>query len=228
MRLKRRHLNGNVSFLKSKADFDMKFESFIEIYVSDLKQRLRENTFITKENIIYKKILPFFKEKKMNTITPKDVIKWQNEIMAYCDKNGKGYSPTYLKTIHNQLSAIFNHAVRNYDLKSNPAAKAGNMGEKDGARIWSESVSKPMYNQEVFASNTNGSVNFRKPHKTLIRKFQFSDGMDISNPIFRDIHITICSMPIFKILALKSVVFMRFPKFYLSLKCGRIILLKCR
>lgn len=121
--------------MKSKADLDMKFESFVEIYVSDLKQRLKLSTFITKENIIYKKILPYFKDKKMNAITAKDVIKWQNEMMGYRDKNGKGYSQTYLKTIHNQLSAIFNHAVRFYDLTSNPAAKAGNMGDKDGAEI---------------------------------------------------------------------------------------------
>ena len=40
-----------------------------------------------------------------------------------------GYSPTYLKTINNQLSAIFNYAVRCYDLKSNPCAKAGSMGK---------------------------------------------------------------------------------------------------
>lgn len=45
--------------------------------------------------------------------------------------NGKPYSQTYLKSIHNQLSAIFNHAVRYYDLKSNPARKAGNMGKKE-------------------------------------------------------------------------------------------------
>ncbi len=120
---------------QAKADFDMKFETFVEIYVDDLKQRLRENTFITKENIIYKKILPFFKDKKMNAITAKDVIKWQNEIMAYRNEKGKPYSPTYLKTIHNQLSAIFNHAIKYYDLKSNPAAKAGNMGDKDGAEV---------------------------------------------------------------------------------------------
>jgi len=39
------------------------------------------------------------------------------------------YSPVYLKTIHNQLSAMFNHAVRFYGLAENPAAKAGNMGK---------------------------------------------------------------------------------------------------
>ena len=46
------------------------------------------------------------------------------------DKTGKPYSECYLKTIHNQLSAIFNHAVRFYALRTNPAAKAGNMGNE--------------------------------------------------------------------------------------------------
>lgn len=129
---KKEALEWEREFLRqSKADLDMRFESFVEIYVSDLKQRIRENTFLTKESIIEKKILPFFKDRKMSDITAKDVIKWQNQMMAYRDENDKPYSQTYLKTIHNQLSAIFNHAVRYYDLKSNPAAKAGHMGEKE-------------------------------------------------------------------------------------------------
>ena len=41
------------------------------------------------------------------------------------------YSPTYLKTIHAQLSAIFNHAIRYYHLPSNPAQKAGSMGSEE-------------------------------------------------------------------------------------------------
>jgi len=30
----------------------------------------------------------------------------------YKDKNGKGYSQTYLKTINCQLTAIFNYAIQ--------------------------------------------------------------------------------------------------------------------
>jgi integrase len=67
----------------------------------------------------------------MSEIKPTDVRAWQNAMMAYRDKDGEGYSQTYLKSLHNQLSAIFNHAVRYYDLQSNPAAKAGNMGKKE-------------------------------------------------------------------------------------------------
>ena len=50
--------------------------------------------------------------------------------MNYRNKQGEGYSQVYLKTIHNQLSAILNHAVNFYDLKSNAARKAGSMGKE--------------------------------------------------------------------------------------------------
>ena len=41
----------------------------------------------------------------------------------------KGFKPTYLKTINNQLSSILNYAVRFYELRSNPCHKAGSMGK---------------------------------------------------------------------------------------------------
>lgn len=40
--------------------------------------------------------------------------------------NASGHNP-----LHNQLSAIFNHAVRYYELRSNPAAKVRNMGSEE-------------------------------------------------------------------------------------------------
>ena len=116
---------------QNNADMNMTFAAFVEIYTADLKPRLKENTWLTKENIIKKKILPYFGQRKINEITTKDVIAWQNELLAYRDKKHKPYSQSYLKTLHNQLSAIFNHAVRFYDLRSNPAAKAGNMGTEE-------------------------------------------------------------------------------------------------
>lgn len=116
--------------LQQAADLTMTFEAFVEIYITDKKKRLRENTWSVKEHIIRTKILPYFKEKRLSEIKPRDVIAWQNEMLNYRDKNGKAYSPTYLKTLHGQLSAILNHAVRFYGLKSNAAATAGCMGSE--------------------------------------------------------------------------------------------------
>ena len=59
----------------------------------------------------------------------KEVIAWQNEMLHYRDKNGKPYSPVYLKTLHNQFSAVFNHAVPHYNLKFQPRRPGGNMGK---------------------------------------------------------------------------------------------------
>ena len=117
--------------LQNSSDMDMSFEAFTELYIRDMKSRLKENTWLTKEHIIRTKILPYFGKLKISEISTKEVIAWQNEMLAYRDEKKKPYSQTYLKTLHNQLSAIFNHAVRYYELRSNPAAKAGNMGSEE-------------------------------------------------------------------------------------------------
>lgn len=124
--------------MQKQADVTMTFESFAELYEKDVKPRLKENTWLTKESIIEKKILPYFAKRRLCDITAKDVIEWQNEIRELSDKSGRKYSQTYLKTVHNQLSALFNHAVRYYGLKSNPAAIAGNMGteERKEMQFW--------------------------------------------------------------------------------------------
>jgi len=113
------------------ADMDMTFGAFVELYSRDMKTRLRQNTWQTKENIIQTKLLPYFGNKRISEIGAKDIIQWQNEMMNLRGKDGKPFSATYLKTMHNQVSAIFNHAVKFYDLKGNPAAKAGSVGKKE-------------------------------------------------------------------------------------------------
>ena len=117
--------------MQKQADVNMTFESFAQLYEKDMKPKLKLNTWLTKESIIQKKILPYFGKRKLSEITAKDVMDWQNVIRGLTDAKGKPYSPTYLKTVHNQLSALFNHAVRYYGLQVNPAAKAGNMGVEE-------------------------------------------------------------------------------------------------
>ena len=116
--------------ITQKADFDMKFADFWKMYCADMETRLREHTMRTKKYIVELKILPYFGNKRVNDITAADIRQWQNELIKM------GYSPTYLKTINNQLSAIFNYAVRYYDLKSNPCAKAGSMGKSKAEEMY--------------------------------------------------------------------------------------------
>lgn len=123
------------TFLMSQqADFNMNFEEFLKLYYEDMAPRIRENTLRTKKYIIDLKILPFFGKKSINSIKPADVRRWQNELIA------KGYSYTYLRTVNNQLTAVFNYAVKYYDLKNNPCTKAGSMGKNqaDEMNFWTK------------------------------------------------------------------------------------------
>lgn len=114
---------------------DMTFGAFVEIYFKYEEARLKYNTMLTKKYVVEKKILPYFQHRQMEDISTADVIEWQNHILAEKDENGKAFSQTYLKTIHAQLSAIFNHAVNMYGLPNNPARKAGTMGSEDMEEI---------------------------------------------------------------------------------------------
>ncbi|EOS29549.1 hypothetical protein C804_03479 [Lachnospiraceae bacterium A4] len=118
------------AMLKQGAKLDMTFGSFFEVYEADKKQRVKESTWESKSHVIRTKILPYFENRKIAEIEAKDVIAWQNELMAYRDEKGKPYSADYLRTIHAQLTAIFNHAVNFYNLPYNPARRAGTIGSE--------------------------------------------------------------------------------------------------
>lgn len=115
--------------LQQATNLDMGFEDFYKLYEEDLKPKLKLNTWRTKDVIFQKKLIPYFKDKKMNEISPADIIKWQNEMIKKRQADGKPYKPTYLKTMQSELSAIFNHAVRFYNLRENPVKKAGTIGK---------------------------------------------------------------------------------------------------
>lgn len=121
--------------MQKQANIDMTLESFVKLYEQDVKPKLKMNTWLTKESIIQKKILPYLGKRKLSEITARDIISWQNEMRELTDSNGNPLSITYLKTIHNQMSAIFNHAIKFYGLQINPAAKAGSMGEKEAQEM---------------------------------------------------------------------------------------------
>jgi integrase len=133
---KREALEYERAFLQKKAkDVNMGFPQFVEVYMDDMKPRLKLNTFLTKQHIISSKIVPYFKNKSLAEITATDVIQWQNKLLSMRDENDRPYSPTYLRTVQNQLSAIFNHACRFYGLSANPSQQAGKMGKSKGKEM---------------------------------------------------------------------------------------------
>lgn len=123
-----------------QTSLEINFEDFLALYYEDISHRLRESTLRNKKYMIDLKVLPYFGKKRMSDIKATDIRKWQSELIAYRDENGKPYSQTYLRAINNQLSAIINFAVKYYDLPSNPCRKAGSMGKNkaDEMRFWTK------------------------------------------------------------------------------------------
>jgi integrase len=119
---------------KTQASPDMPFGNLVELYMEDSKSRLKPTTYANKEVLINLKILPYFKDLPLNSIETAAIRKWQNELIS----NENNYSQTYLKTIHNQITAIFNYAMKYYKLPSNPARTCGSMGKKnaDSMLFW--------------------------------------------------------------------------------------------
>ena len=115
--------------VKTRKDITMGFSTFIDIYLADMKPQLKASTMANKEQIINTRIRPYFEKKSLSEISATDVLQWQNELLSARDDEGKGYSPTYLRTIQNQLSAIFNHAVKYYELPKNPCMATKKMGK---------------------------------------------------------------------------------------------------
>ncbi len=99
------------------------FRDFWENYKEDIKYKVRKSTWDTKEHVVRTKILPYFGDMKLDMIKPRDIIKWQKHVTQTNREDGSDYSASYYRTIQSQLSAIFNHAVRYYDLESNPVKK---------------------------------------------------------------------------------------------------------
>lgn len=120
---------------KQKKDINMSFSSFIDTYLSDIGPRLKASTLANKENIIESHIRPYFINRGLSDISPVDIIQWQNALLSLRDDQGKGYAQTYLRSIQNQLCAIFNHAVKYYNLPKNPCDATRKMGKVKGKEM---------------------------------------------------------------------------------------------
>lgn len=110
---------------KMSASSDMLFSNLIEHYYEDIKLSLKPTTIENKKHLINTKILPYFGNKRLSEIDVPDIKQWQRQMKSL------GYKNTYLKSIHNQISAIFNYSIEIFDHDKNPARKAKSMGKKN-------------------------------------------------------------------------------------------------
>lgn len=127
---KREALKYEAEFLSIKhASMNMLLKNFVDVYFRDKGGELKERSVKNKRYMIDKHVLPVFGEIPMNKISASDIIQWQNNLIE------QGYQPTYLRMIHNQIAAIFNHAYRIYGLEDNPCAKIKRMGKAEASKM---------------------------------------------------------------------------------------------
>lgn len=119
---------------KAHASCNMSFKNLVELYYEHCESRLKPTTLDNKKYVINLKILPYFENMPINTIDQNTISKWQNELL----NSQENYSQTYLRTINNQISAIFNYAIKHYKLPSNPARICGAMGKNksESMQFW--------------------------------------------------------------------------------------------
>lgn len=187
---------------KVSGSLGMTFKDFIEVYLNDMEQRLKPSTVANKRFVIDLKITPYFGKMILEEIKPMDVRRWQNSLTTYRDENGEPYSQTYLKTINNQLTAIFNYAVKYYNLKENPCHKAGSIGKKHAQEMlfWTKeefatfieamkdrpisyTIFMTMYctgiREGELLALTPADIDFEKSTLTINKSYQRLNGQDI-------------------------------------------------
>lgn len=139
------------SFLeKQSGSPDITFQALYDLYLEDICSRLKESTVIVKRRYTEYRLLPYFKDKPINEISPTDIRKWQNMLIQ------DGLKPTTQSNVNSQLNAILNFAVKYYGLQRNPCSVAGSIGSNKADRIdfWTleefksfiACIDNPMYN----------------------------------------------------------------------------------
>lgn len=117
----------------------MSVASLYTLYMEDCQTRLKPTTCANKDFLFQRHVLPYLGKLQADSVDAAQIRKWQNTLLsAKKDDTDQTYAPTYLKTVHNQVSAMFNFGVKYYGIKNNPCRKAGAMGKKnaDAMQFW--------------------------------------------------------------------------------------------
>ncbi|EKS8370495.1 site-specific integrase [Bacillus thuringiensis] len=134
--------------VEKETNSSLTFAQVADSYFDWYCQRRKESSIVTIRNVIYNHLVPEFGRVKVDYLTPKHVMLYQNKII-------NKYSAKHLKKIHAVLSSIFNFAIKFNGLSQNPARIAGNFEKESNKRMnfWEfeefkqfiEVVDEPLY-----------------------------------------------------------------------------------
>ena len=111
--------------LKRDMPYSKLFYLIANDYFKELETLKKESTVITYKRDYNKHISYFFDKMNIVSIKVQNVREWAE------NEKKRGISIKYLNKIHNVLNCIFDFAIKNYDLPSNPSRIYGSIQEKN-------------------------------------------------------------------------------------------------
>lgn len=118
------------SFIEQQAGTpEMTFGSLCDLYLKDCEKRNKQSSYRAKKSVCDTHLLPAWKDKPINGITPANVREWHCTVIA------SGIKPSTQNFVHRIFSAIMNYAVKYYGLQSNPCRAAGSIGKSNVHRL---------------------------------------------------------------------------------------------
>ncbi len=116
------------ALIDTETTSSLSFYQVAESYFDWYSQRRKQSSINVIKNVIYNHLLEEFSKMKIDKITARHVMNYQNKIIH-------NYSAEFLKKIHTTLSAIFNFAIKFHGLTNNPARIAGNFEIESNKRM---------------------------------------------------------------------------------------------
>lgn len=118
--------------LKKEQSYNILFKLVWLDYIEDLSKKKKESTIYTYKKDYNKHIKPFFENKYMNELSVNNIREWASNLEK------TGLSVKYMNKIHNVLNNIFDFAIKNYNLDSNPSRLFGTFETKQDRVIKDE------------------------------------------------------------------------------------------
>lgn len=108
------------------------FSLIAKDYFHNLEKIRKQSTVYSYKKDYKSHIEPFFSKMNINTIEVKNIREWAEELEK------KNLSVCYMNKIHNVLNKIFDFAIKNYDLTSNPSRTYGSFQKRNDKIIKDE------------------------------------------------------------------------------------------
>lgn len=173
------YLTGKIKSFEEEENKDFTVEEWATKFFEAYPSKVRENVFESNFKHYNNHIKPYFGDRKLKSILPIEIETWQNDLLSKTYKKGnllKRYQPLTVKKYRSVFLSIFDSAVKNLKVESNPLRKVEAPKEEGKVTIEYDDKNEreifPFNENEIkiILENTNGYL------KNFIL-FMYSSGM---------------------------------------------------